>query len=168
MPDSHQLILLRHAKSDWHSDVGDARSDFDRPLSARGRRDAPRMGKWLADNGYAPDGVVASPAKRAKQTVELACAEMGFDAAGIIYEDELYHATVAHIQAAAVALLADYRRLLLVGHNPGLEYALRDYCPAAAAFDDGKLMPTCAAAVIEFPGGEARPRLLSHMRPALL
>jgi len=164
MPDlPHQLILLRHAKSDWDSG---ARSDFDRPLNDRGRRDAPRMGRWLADNGYAPDGVVASPALRAKQTVELACVEMGFEAAQIIYEGGLYHATDAEVEMVADAHLTDYRRVLLVGHNPSLEDALRDYCPDAAPFADGKLMPTCAAAVIEFADGGAR--LRTQMRPSML
>jgi len=172
MPDSPQLILLRHAKSDW--DAG-ARSDFDRPLNARGRRDAPRMGAWLADNGYAPDCVVASPAARAKETAELACAAMGYDAAQINYERALYHAPADAIRAVAAAGLARHRRVLVVAHNPGMEDALADFCPDARAFDDGKLMPTCAAAVMECAGAgdggdgdETQARLLAHMRPSRL
>ena len=35
-----QLLLIRHAKSDW----GDfSLPDFDRPLNERGKRDAPEM-----------------------------------------------------------------------------------------------------------------------------
>lgn len=157
-----QLILLRHAKSDWDSG---ARRDFDRPLSARGRRDAPRMGKWLESNDYAPDCVVASPAARAKETAELVCAALEFAAADIRYERELYGAPADTIRAVAARQLERHRRVMVVCHNPGLEYALRDYCPDAGAFPDGKLMPTCAAAVIEFAGGA---RLLALMRPSLL
>jgi len=164
MPNSpHQLVLLRHAKSDWGSG---ARSDFDRPLSTRGRRDAPRMGKWLVDNGYAPQCVVASPAARAKETAELACAAFAFDAAQIVFERALYHASAAVIREIAAAPLARHRRVLVVCHNPGIEEALRDDCPGATPFADGKLMPTCAAAVIEFADGGAL--LLAHMRPSML
>lgn len=161
-----QLILLRHAKSDWHAGVG----DFDRPLNDRGRRDAPRMGKWLADNGYAPARVVASAAARAKETAVLVCAELNFDAADIVFERALYGAPARTIGDIAARHFNDCRRVLLVAHNPGLEYALHDFCPDAPAFADGKLMPTCAAAVIEFGGdGDGdNPRLLAHMRPAQL
>ena len=52
---SRELLVLRHAKSAW--DTGAAR-DFDRPLSKRGRRDAPRVGRFLARSGLTPDYVV--------------------------------------------------------------------------------------------------------------
>jgi len=189
MPDAPQLILLRHAKSDWSSG---ARSDFDRPLNARGRRDAPRMGAWLAGHGYAPEAVIASPAARARETAELVCAALDFTVADIDFERELYGAPAETIRAVAAEYLARHRRVMVVCHNPGIEYALLDYCPDAPAFDDGKLMPTCAAAVIEIAGGGAgggagdvggdgdgdgdsdsdsntvTARLLAHIRPAQL
>jgi len=152
MPDAPQLILLRHAKSDWSSG---ARSDFDRPLNARGRADAPRMGAWLAGHGYAPDAVIASPAARARETAELVCAALDFTVADIDFERDLYGAPAETIRAVAAEYLARHRRVMVVCHNPGIEYALLDYCPDAPAFDDGKLMPTCAAAVIEIAGGGA-------------
>src|SRR4029079_309598 len=61
------LLLLRHAKSDWDDS---SLRDFDRPLAARGERDAPRMGKALRKSGASPDFIVSSPAARAKATVE--------------------------------------------------------------------------------------------------
>jgi phosphohistidine phosphatase len=61
------LLLLRHAKSAW-PDV----PDQDRPLAARGRRDAPVMGHWLRTAGYLPDRVECSTALRASQTWQLA------------------------------------------------------------------------------------------------
>ena len=36
-----ELLLLRHAKSDWESGF---LNDFDRPLAKRGRQDAPAVG----------------------------------------------------------------------------------------------------------------------------
>ena len=61
------LILMRHAKSDWgHAGL----ADHDRPLNARGTRDAPRMGAWLRGKGHLPDEVLCSTATRTRQTLE--------------------------------------------------------------------------------------------------
>src|ERR1700685_1820235 len=64
-----RLVLLRHAESDC-PDV----ADQDRPLAKRGRRDAPAVGRWLGQSGYAPDAVICSTARRARETWELASA----------------------------------------------------------------------------------------------
>ncbi|HVG21430.1 MAG TPA: histidine phosphatase family protein, partial [Blastocatellia bacterium] len=61
------LLLLRHAKSDWDDPK---LRDFDRPLAARGKRDAPRIGKALKERGPSPDLIVSSPAARARETIE--------------------------------------------------------------------------------------------------
>ena len=60
-----ELLILRHAKSAWDTD---AVSDFDRPLAKRGRKDAPRMGKWLRRRRLVPGYVLSSPARRAPWT----------------------------------------------------------------------------------------------------
>ena len=62
-----RLVLLRHAKSDYPDEV----ADHDRPLAARGRRDAPLVGRWLARSGYRPDAVICSTARRARETWDL-------------------------------------------------------------------------------------------------
>ncbi|MGI9310023.1 MAG: SixA phosphatase family protein [bacterium] len=164
---NRQLILLRHAKSDWSSG---ARSDFDRPLNARGRRDAPRVGRWLADNGYTPDCIVASPSARTTETVELALdamratldsspteseSESEVHLGEVIFESRLYHGMTDDIRAIAAAHLADFERVLVVAHNPGMELALRAYCRSCAPFADGKFMPTCACAVIDLASADA-------------
>ena len=59
------LVLVRHAKSSWGKP---GLEDRDRPLSRRGKRDAPRMGKRLAKQGVKPDLVLSSPARRALAT----------------------------------------------------------------------------------------------------
>ena len=64
-------MLLRHAKSAW-PDV----ADHERPLARRGRKDAPVAGRWLRAAGLVPDRVVCSTAKRARQTWQLAAAEL--------------------------------------------------------------------------------------------
>ena len=52
------LVLMRHAKSSWETDD----PDLERPLSARGERDAEAAGRLLAERGLAPDVVLLSPA----------------------------------------------------------------------------------------------------------
>ncbi|MCU0355001.1 MAG: histidine phosphatase family protein [Cytophagales bacterium] len=62
------LVLFRHAKSSWDDPQ---LLDFERPLNARGYRDAPRMaqrlGMWLSQLP-APVRWTSSPARRAWDT----------------------------------------------------------------------------------------------------
>ena len=169
---NRQLLLLRHAKSDWDSN---ARGDFERPLSARGRRDAPKMGRWLGSTIGLPERIIASPSVRTVETVELVCAALdaGAGAAGVeservIYDRRLYHGTPDQIREIAGAQLESFERVLIIAHNPGMELALLAYCPTAEPFADGKLMPTCALAVIEFAGDTGTGKLRALMRPSEL
>ena len=57
-----KLFLIRHAKSSWDDT---AVPDKDRPLNARGKRDAATMGERLAKRDVKPDLIMSSPAKRA-------------------------------------------------------------------------------------------------------
>ena len=57
---TRMLLLLRHGKSDWSSNV----DDRERPLAKRGRKAAQAIGRFLTEAGEAPDAVVASPARR--------------------------------------------------------------------------------------------------------
>ncbi|MFM7854987.1 MAG: SixA phosphatase family protein, partial [Flammeovirgaceae bacterium] len=65
-----KLYIIRHAKSSW--DEPDL-ADFERPLSDRGKRDAPRMAKRLKEKRLTPDAVLTSPARRAKNTCHIFC-----------------------------------------------------------------------------------------------
>jgi phosphohistidine phosphatase len=111
------LLILRHAKAT--SD--DAGRDRDRALSKRGKREAEQIGQRLREQDLVPDRIISSSALRARDTARRVAAESGFR--GSIDElDELYLAEPdAYIKA--VQRLADERaeRVLVVGHNPGLE-----------------------------------------------
>ena len=111
---TRRLILLRHAKSDW-PDV----PDRDRPLAKRGRRDAPRIGRWLDEHGYQPDVVVVSDAARTRQTWDLVAPELGGSPA-VHFEPRAYAASAPTLLYLAQELPARYRTALLIGHNPGL------------------------------------------------
>jgi phosphohistidine phosphatase len=111
------LTLLRHAKSDW---TNKAASDFDRPLNARGHRGAQAIGRELARQGMAFDIVLASPAARVVETVDDVAKGYGRPLSPI-YDRRLYLASPAILLAIVRETDDAAERLLLVGHNPGLE-----------------------------------------------
>ncbi|MCA9071607.1 MAG: histidine phosphatase family protein, partial [Planctomycetaceae bacterium] len=82
------LFLMRHAKSSWKDE---SLPDHDRPLNKRGKRDAPRMGQLLLEQGVHPDRWLSSTALRARRTAELLAETLQF-AGEIEFRSELYHA----------------------------------------------------------------------------
>ena len=114
------VLLLRHAKSDW-SNPGLA--DFDRPLAKRGLKDAPIMGQVLADFGLVPDKILSSPARRAKQTAELAAKACGHQKS-IAWRDSFYGGYSDTLIEALKTVPDTVERAMLVGHNPTMEEAV--------------------------------------------
>lgn len=111
------LTLLRHAKSDW----GDpALADFDRPLNERGRKDAPLVGRFFQRAELAPDLIVSSPARRARQTCDLFAQEAGYKKR-IRWEEAIYMAGSEALLAVLQTFPDDAGHVLMVGHNPGFE-----------------------------------------------
>lgn len=145
---NRQLLVLRHGKSDWDVDV----SDFDRPLKKRGKKAAQRMGAWLREQNLVPDYIVSSPAERAKNTAVILAKVMGLTAKQINYDSRIYAAVLSDLKAVLSDCPAKARRVMLVGHNPGLEelliYLSKDTIPFP---DDGKLLPTATLAVLKMP-----------------
>ncbi len=111
-----RLVVMRHAKSDW--DAG-AMSDHERPLNARGRREAPVVGRELAKLGYAPEVVVSSDSKRTTETLELA--KPHWPHANVSFSHALYHAGIGEVRDALASIPADVKTVLVLGHNPGWE-----------------------------------------------
>ncbi len=111
------LLVLRHAKSSWkHSDL----SDHDRPLNKRGKREAPRIGRLLKLKRLSPSAILSSSAKRARRTAEDV-AECSAFAGTVQLEPRLYLADPATIVDVVRRADPDAPRLMVVGHNPGLE-----------------------------------------------
>jgi phosphohistidine phosphatase len=111
------LMLLRHAKSDW-DDAGAA--DIDRPLNSRGQRAAQAMGRHIAAHGPSPQLVLCSPAKRARDTWNIVAAELKARPA-LQIETDIYDF------GDGTALLDCLRHkggvvpsVMLVGHSPSI------------------------------------------------
>ena len=148
---SHELIILRHAKSDWDSG---ASSDFDRPLSRRGKQDAPRVGRWLHEQGLIPDHVISSPAKRAKKTARAVCEALAIKRKRLHFDERVYMADLDTLLTVISEVSPEVRRLLLVGHNPGLDELLlylSEFEPSYTT--NGKLLTTAAVACLSLPQG---------------
>lgn len=144
-----ELLLLRHAKSDWESG---AATDFDRPLAKRGKNDAPKVGAWLYREGLVPDHVVSSPAERARQTVEKVCKRLDFKKKRIIWEPDVYEADISDLLDVLARCPAKATTVLVVGHNPGLEELVLHLAGEEIERpSDGKLLPTAAVARLEMP-----------------
>jgi len=116
------LLVLRHAKSSWKNPDLD---DHDRPLAPRGRRAAPRMGRLMREEGLLPDVAICSTATRARHTLELALAAGGWSCE-IHLTPALYAASAAQALAIVREVPDRIGRVLLVGHNPGLEELVHD------------------------------------------
>jgi len=146
-----RLLILRHAKAE---NAGPDGSDHTRALTARGRADAARIGRYLAHHDLVPDHVLVSSATRARET--WACAAAELDPAPPVHTAaQLYNASADAILTTLREIPATARRPLICGHNPGLnETALllsaAGTAELRAALRDG--MPTAALAIIEFAG----------------
>jgi len=141
------LTLLRHAKSGWDNP---ALRDFDRPLNARGRRAARAMGREMRRLGLGYDLVFASPAARVAETLtELAQGYGG--AVDTRFDETIYLAPVETLLALVRGAADDAPRLLLVGHNPGMEQLALLLADAGALRDEiAAKYPTAALAEIDF------------------
>lgn len=150
------LVVVRHAKSDWSVPVG----DLERPLARRGRLQAPEVGRWIAAHLEPPDLVVVSPATRARQTWDLAAAEMP-EPAPTRVEPAAYTFSGDDLIELVGRLPADAGTVVLVAHNPAVEELIE------ALTGRWIRMPTAAVAVVALPAwGSGTGRLLGAGRPA--
>ena len=111
------LLILRHAKSSWKEEELD---DHERPLNKRGLNDAPRMGELIKEHDLVPEYILSSSAVRARLTAQLVAEHCGYDGE-IGGGRELYSFTSADYLDALQKLDDGYTRVMVVGHNPGLE-----------------------------------------------
>ncbi len=140
---SKQLLLVRHAKSDWDNLK---LSDFDRPLNSRGERDAPEMARRLLNKNAIPEQIVSSPAVRALTTARYFAKELGIEESEIVKEPNIYDALTFTLMDVINSLDNSYSFTALFGHNPGITSVVDNLCKTN--FYD---IPTCGMALIQFP-----------------
>jgi len=146
------LTLLRHAKSGWDDPVS---RDFDRPLNPKGRRAAAMVGRHLRSLGLAFDHVVASPAVRVEETLAGVQHGLGRTLAPA-WDRRIYLASAATLLDVVHDLPDEAQRVLLVGHNPGLEdlvLMLVPECEGCLREDVEQKYPTGSVAEMSLDGG---------------
>lgn len=136
------LYLVRHAKSSW-SDT--SLMDWQRPLNKRGKRDAPFMGKLIAEKGIRPNALVTSTAVRAYTTAEAFASAFGYDKESIVYDNDLYGASVMELMNIVNNLDDDWDVAMLFGHN--MTYTDFANVYATPALDN---VPTTGVVAIQF------------------
>ena len=136
-----EILLLRHAKSDWNADYSD---DHDRPLSKRGVKAAKMIGQVLTASGQMPEIIISSSAVRAKDTAQLAASEGKWDVEHIVSET-LYHADIDELLCIVQNVDESFNRIMIVSHEPTIS-------AAASRLIGGGLFrfPTAAIARIDF------------------
>lgn len=136
------LYLVRHAKSSWDDD---SLKDHDRPLSKRGLRAAPEMGQRLQVADVRIDLIISSSANRALTTAGCLATAIGYAAADIEQDTELYFEGCDAMLATLNRVDDKVKTLMLVGHNPDMTDFLNRLCG-----DRVENMPTCAIATLQF------------------
>jgi phosphohistidine phosphatase len=167
---ARRLMLLRHAKSAWPEGVADHR----RPLAERGRKAAPAIGAYMAEQGLVPDLALVSTARRAQETWEQVAEALprGIDVRDAV---GIYDVSAMAILGVIRGAEPSARNLLLVGHNPGMEeLALMLAGEGEALPRLREKFPTAGLAVIDFDAGqwsEIEPgsgRLVQFVTPRML
>lgn len=159
MPD---LFLLRHAKSSWDDPK---LPDHSRPLNARGRYAAQAVGRLIRGMEIMPDLILVSSARRTLQTLELLDAWQPAPRIEIV--DGLYLAAGRVMLDFIQDVPAETQRLLVIGHNPGLQELALMLAGNDTGEDERKLaegFPTAALAWFHSNGGWAELRKASLNR----
>lgn len=110
------LTILRHAKSSWDNS---SLPDQDRPLSKRGKRDAPIMASRIQQAGIRPSLILSSPAVRAWTTAKIIAREISYPIEFLQRDERLYHAGVRRIIDVLREQDVAFNSIMIVGHNPG-------------------------------------------------
>lgn len=119
------LILWRHAEAVDLDDEEDATADLERPLTPKGEKHARRMAEWL--DGVLPEStrVIASPARRTRQTAETLKRKVRI-------VDALAPGFGPEALLAAARWPESRHPVLVVGHQPTLGFTVAQVLSTAA------------------------------------
>ena len=136
------LFLCRHAKSSWDEP---GLSDKDRPLNARGKNDAPMMGRMLENREENPDLIISSPAERAFKTAKLISDELGYRQKDIIVDNRIYMAGIDDFIEVLKECRSKDTTIMIFSHN----YGITDFANyiSSSRIDN---IPTCGIVKIKF------------------
>jgi phosphohistidine phosphatase len=144
------VTLFRHAKSGEKDNPNI--EDFDRPLSDRGLKTAPKMGGAMRARSLRPNLILCSPSVRTRQTLSLAAAQAWDNPPKMRFEKQLYEASAQTVLKVLKDLPEDVAHVMIVGHNPGLQELAVALAPlgSEAREDLKEKLPTAAIASFDF------------------
>ena len=138
-----KLYLVRHGYADWENGSGE---DFDKPLTSIGKKEANLMGSKLFGKIATPDIIIASEAKRAKQTAVLLASKLNYDLPNINFKKDLYLPDVSTLLDSVCKIDDKYESAVLVSHNFGISQ-FAEYL----SNENIGMMPTAAIVGLVFP-----------------
>jgi phosphohistidine phosphatase len=148
-----KVTLFRHAKSGEKNNPDI--EDFDRPLTPRGLKAAPKMGEAMREAKLEPDLILCSPSVRTRQTLELAASHAWDSHPDVRFERRLYEASPETLLRAIKELPGKAAHIMVVGHNPGLQELAARLAPAdsEARHQFREKLPTAAIVSFSFDVG---------------
>ena len=141
-----QLLIMRHGKSNWEIDI----DDLQRPMTERGVEEAKNIGHWLSEKPLQPDIIISSTATRALATSKWVAEAM--DISEIKQDERIYNASLSQLLVVLADIPSEYKRPMIVGHNPGFEDLLLHLAEVGESFyKNDSLMTTATVAVVNMP-----------------
>jgi phosphohistidine phosphatase len=149
---SRYLFIVRHAEAESNDGV----ADIDRSLNRRGMDSVARIGHRLRAAGERPDRICSSPSKRTVQTILGLCSYLDYPESHIVWESDLYLAGLGELLEVLTQSPPSCNRLMLVGHNPGLQVLLSRLLGDKQANSIPQSLPTMAVAKLEIVSDDWR------------
>ncbi|MDH5389297.1 MAG: histidine phosphatase family protein [Gammaproteobacteria bacterium] len=141
-----QLLIMRHGKANWEMEI----DDLKRPMTERGVEEAINIGYWLSKKPLHPDIIISSNASRALATSKWVAEAMAISE--IQQDARIYNASLAQLLAVLADIPSEYKRPMIVGHNPGFEELLLHLADVGEQFyKDGSLFTTGTVAILNMP-----------------
>lgn len=135
-------------------------SDFERPLNERGEEDAPMMGKRLKEKNIYPDIIIASAAKRTRQTAKRIAKAVGYEKEKIDLQERIYHCESEMYNNVISEIDTKVHTAFVIGHNPGITNFINSLSDLFVIDN----MPTCGIVGARFDGEWSN---FSHCRKEL-
>jgi phosphohistidine phosphatase SixA len=150
---SREIVILRHAQAE---PPAPGQGDIERKLSERGRHEAEAVRDWFQRHALEFDAVLCSPATRTRQTLDLVA-----PGTAVRYDERIYEASPGEL-IDVLESAPGAGRVLLVGHNPGLEQLLGLLTDGRS--EDARGLPTAGVACLRVPTGQALEPGVAHLR----
>lgn len=143
------VMILRHAKAETWSPL---KEDFPRKLTPAGVDDANAIANWICRNASPPQSILCSPSQRTRETLAPLLSRQPALEAATHFLPQIYHASLSTLETLLDAAFAEADRVLLVGHNPGLETLLQAVSHPRHHGEFDRL-PTGTLAVVNWENG---------------